>query len=238
MCGRYAIVPDARSWAPIGEIFSPALLDALRALDPRYNVAPTQQVPVVYMERDTRAVVVELARWGFVPHWSKDLKMTASTINARSEEAPHKPMWRDAWREARCLVPATYWYEWQKVNAGKQAHALSINQGQGFMFAGLMSSWRQTPDTEPVLTCAILTRAAAPGIAHIHDRMPVILNPRVWEEWIDRGVTDPRQIDQMIGINAELGAESFPIGKAIGNAKAEGPDLLKPDAPDLFPNPS
>ena len=103
MCGRYAIVPDPRSWAPIGEIFSPPLLEVLRGLDPRYNVAPTQQVPVIYMERDTRKVVVELARWGFVPHWSKDLKMSASTINARSEEAPSKPMWRDAWRGSRCL---------------------------------------------------------------------------------------------------------------------------------------
>src|SRR5690349_24424222 len=75
MCGRYAIVPDARAWAPLGEVFSPALLEALRRLDPRYNVAPTQQVPVLYMDRGTREVVVELARWGFVPHWSKDLKM-------------------------------------------------------------------------------------------------------------------------------------------------------------------
>lgn len=234
MCGRYAIVPDARSWAPIGEVFGPALLEALRSLDERYNVAPTQQVPIVFMERGTRRVVVEPARWGFVPHWSPELRMKVATFNARSEDAPAKPMWREAWRTSRCLIPATYWYEWQKVNAGKQAHALSVNRGEGFMFAGLMSAWRQTPDTEPVLTCTILTRAAAPGIEHIHDRMPVILNPRVWEEWIDRDVTDPRQIDQMLGINSELGAESFPVGKAIGNSNAEGPDLLKPDPPDLF----
>lgn len=227
MCGRFAIVPHQRAWAPVDEVLGPGILAALRDLKARYNVAPTQGVPIIYQDRDTREVRVEMARWGFVPSWWKQERPPTSTINARSEEARSKPMWRHAWAKARCLIPATHWYEWRQESSGKRPHALTVDQGDGFMFAGLYSFWR-APDGETLLTAAILTRDASPAVAHVHDRMPLILSPRLWEEWLEPAVTDARQIDQLLGLNDDFEVETFEISTRVNKPANTGPDILDP----------
>lgn len=229
MCGRYAVAPtSADAWASAGEILGGDIEAALAALKPRYNVAPSTQVPMIYRDRQTREVRTVLARWGFVPHWWKEAKPPKfSTINARSEEAASKPLWRDAWKTHRCLVPATHWYEWQEAAGVKTPFAHQGVDGKGFMFAGLWSRWPRDTDPEQ-FTCAIVTRDAAPSIAHIHPRMPVILHPRAWLRWLEPGTAEPGWVSDILRENAVLEARTWEISRAVNRPGNDGPDLIAP----------
>lgn len=132
MCGRYAIAPSrADAWASVGELLEAHIAASLATLEPRFNVAPTTQIPIVLQDRGTGEVRAALARWGFIPHWWKEPKPPTNAINARSEEAAQKPMWRDAWSRYRCLIAATHWYEWSEATGVKQPYALQPRDGLG-----------------------------------------------------------------------------------------------------------
>ncbi|MGH8528852.1 MAG: SOS response-associated peptidase, partial [Nevskiales bacterium] len=140
MCGRYAIAPSrADAWASVGDLLGAGIQAMLEELKPRFNVAPTTQIPIVIQDPETREIIPVLARWGFIPHWWSEPKPPTNTINARSEEAARKPMWRHAWLHSRCLIAATHWYEWRQEPLPKQPFALQPTDGRGFMFAGLYS---------------------------------------------------------------------------------------------------
>lgn len=182
MCSRYAFVPDESAWADYRSVFG-SLADELLAQTARPRLAPTDTVPVVVQQPGGAPPQIVLARWGFIPHWWSKPELPRLAFNARSEEAATKPMWRDALRRARCLIPATHWYEWQKALGRKIPHRLTLEDGRGFMFAGLWSLWRAP-------TCVILTMAATDAVVHVHDRMPIVLAPRAWLTWLDPGLTD------------------------------------------------
>lgn len=189
MCGRFAYVPSPEAWAPIRDHLGQAVGDALRAAKARYNIAPSTSVPIVIQDRQSGQPITVDARWGFIPFWWKDAKPPGITINARAEEAATKPMWRDAWKKQRCLIPATHWYEWRQAQGMKIPHAITSGDGsEGFMFAGLWSRWTD-PAGKEIISCAILTIDASKSVAHIHDRMPVVLAPAAWREWIDTALT-------------------------------------------------
>lgn len=231
VCGRYAIAPTrADAWAPVGEVLGPRIESSLAALQARFNVAPTQQVPIVIQGRQTRELRAVLARWGFIPAWWSRDKPPVSTINARSEEAEGKPMWRDAWRSSRCLIPATHWYEWQEAAGGNIPHAHCLAGDYGFMFAGLCSQ-RAGPGAEPAWTCAILTRDASPSLAALHDRMPAILHPGQWLLWLDPQITDATLVRDILRKHTVEEARSWRVSRAVNAARNEGPDLLQ-QAPD------
>jgi putative SOS response-associated peptidase YedK len=228
MCGRYCIAPDdAAAWAPIGEIFGAPIEAQLAALEPQFNVAPSTQIPIILRDGSSHDFQAALARWGFIPHWWRERKLPAFSINARSEEAEGKPMWREAWQLSRCLIPATHWYEWRNDAAGKQPFALTFEGGKVFCFAGLYAWWRPKPDANPILSAAIITRAAAPAVAHVHDRMPVILHASVWREWLDPQLRDPVKIRNLLSINAVLNAIAWPVSSAVNSSRNTGPELLR-----------
>src|SRR5690348_8521790 len=144
MCSRYALIPEPLAFGPL-ESISVEVRQALLAAAPRPRIAPTDPAPIVVQRRGAAPEVVT-ARWGFIPHWWKKAEMPRLSFNARSEEAAVKPMWRDALRESRCLVPATSWYEWQKAPSFEQSrakipHTLDLQGDRGFLFAGLWSEW-------------------------------------------------------------------------------------------------
>ena len=188
MCSRYAFVPDSHAWGDFRTAFG-ELADALLALQARPKLAPTDAVPIVVQQPGGPSQLIE-ARWGFIPQWWSKAELPRLSFNARSEEAATKPMWREALRRARCLIPATAWFEWQKARGVKIPHSLQLHDGRGFLFAGLWSLWRPRPDAEARATCAILTMAASPGVVHVHDRMPVVLAPEAWNAWLDPSLTD------------------------------------------------
>ena len=229
MCGRYAIAPrTVDAWATMGDLLGPEVEAMLAALEPQFNVAPTTQVSIVIEDRATGKPKAVLARWGFIPYWWTDVAPPkAATFNARSEEAARKPMWRDAWTDSRCLIAATHWYEWRQDPAGKQPFALQPD-GQAFMFAGLYSRWKPPGSDEWIYTAAILTRDAAPSVAHIHDRMPVILHPSAWNGWLDRMRRDRRAIDDILTVNTIMEARGYRISARVNSARNTDSALLDP----------
>lgn len=230
MCGRFAIAPERNdAWATVGDLLGPEIESMLAALEPRYNIAPSTQIPIIRQHPETRQIEALLARWGFIPHWWKERTPPRfSTINARSEEAATKPLWRDAWLHRRCLIAATHWYEWRKDPEGKQPFALQTEDGRAFMFAGLYSHWRPPGSDESIYTAAILTRSAAPAIAHIHDRMPVILHPQAWRAWIDTDNKTREAIKEVLILHEVLAAKSYRVGAKVSSPKNQGADVLEP----------
>jgi putative SOS response-associated peptidase YedK len=209
MCSRYAFVPDAAAWADYRAVFG-ALGEELLALAARPRLAPTDTVPIVVQQPGEPPRIID-ARWGFIPHWWSKPELPRLSFNARSEEAATKPMWRDALRQSRCLIPATSWTEWQKMHGAKIPHSLQRADQLGFMFAGLWSLWRPRRDAQYAATCVVLTTAAAPHIANVHDRMPVVLAPQAWLAWLDPSATDAAAALELIRqhVVSELSAQKI-----------------------------
>ena len=177
-----------------------ALAGELLALAAQPKLAPTDRVPIVVQQPGSPPQLVH-ARWGFIPHWWSKPELPRLSFNARSEEAAGKPMWRDALRSSRCLIPATTWFEWQHAHGAKIPHALAPNDGRGFMFAGLWSLWRSRREAEPMTTCVILTTGASDAVASVHDRMPVVLAPSAWAAWLDPQLTDGAKALELLRAN-------------------------------------
>ena len=165
MCGRYLITTPVEA---IRQIFK---VDQRPNLAARYNVAPTQSVPIIRRNEDGRELV--MARWGLVPFWAKDLKIGARMINARAETVAEKPAFRDAFRRRRCLVIADGFYEWRKVDGGKQPYLIRLKGAAPFAFAGLWERWTDKESDERIESCTIIVTEANALIAPIHDRMQI-----------------------------------------------------------------
>lgn len=188
MCGRYRLTAKERY---IRDHFG---LDEDLAWESRWNIAPSQPVPIIRQEHQTPRRTFQLARWGLIPYWAKDASIGFKTINAMSETAVEKPAFRDAMRHRRCLIPGSAFYEWAKVGReGKQPYSFSMIDDSVFAFAGLWERW-QSPAGDLVETCTILTTQPNALVAPIHTRMPVILRPEDYDLWLDPGVVDPNHV--------------------------------------------
>jgi putative SOS response-associated peptidase YedK len=150
-----------------------------------WNKPPTMPMLVAIRSIDGKRVP-KMMRWGLLPHWAKDEKLSFSTFNARSEDFTTKPAFRDAWkRQQRCLVITDGFYEWKKLNAkDKQPYAIALADGGQMVMAGLWASWRSPTSGEGILSCTILTCDPNNAIAELHDRMPVILAESDWPAWL------------------------------------------------------
>jgi putative SOS response-associated peptidase YedK len=177
MCGRYLLYSSTDSLARAFGLD----LEAPPNLEPRYNVAPTQEVPIIKYVDGARWL--ERARWGLIPSWAKDASLGAKMINARSETVHEKPAFRHAFRARRCLVPADGFYEWTSEKGTKQPWLLEPAAGGPIGFAGLFEHWK-SPEGETIRSCTILTTDASADIHHLHHRMPVILPPEAYDDWL------------------------------------------------------
>lgn len=204
MCGRYKIEPVADGWTSLAELLTGEDLTALREIEPRRNITPGSLIPVVRWAHGEPAPKLVQMLWGLVPPWWKQDKPPTETKNARCESAPEKPMWRDAVKYRRCLIPATAWYEWTPVidaETGevvphpkrkgeplkKPQELISVDQPT-ICFAGLWA--RAVFRGAEIESAAIVTRASVPPLDRIHDRMPVIVPPDRYREWLDPSVID------------------------------------------------
>ncbi len=199
MCSRYAFVPDSAAWADLRAVLG-ALAEELLALAAAPKLAPTDRVPIIVQQPGSPPQLLH-ARWGFIPHWWSRPELPRLSFNARSEEAAGKPMWRDALRASRCLVPATTWFEWQHLHGAKLPHALTPDDGRGFMFAGLWSLWRSRQDAASMATCVILTTESSEKVRSVHERMPVVLAPAAWTAWLDPAMTDGARALELLRAN-------------------------------------
>lgn len=178
MCGRYTITSDATSLAR--HFALPALAGALRV---RFNVAPSQRVPIIRLDGEARPELAEVV-WGLLPAWVSDPLRGSRPINARAETVEAKPFFRQAWRRRRCLFPADGFYEWQRGPAGKQPYWVRRRDGDPLAFAGLWERWTAETGGEAIESCAIITTAANTLVRPIHPRMPVILSPADYARWL------------------------------------------------------
>jgi putative SOS response-associated peptidase YedK len=156
---------------------------------PRYNIAPTQPVPVIRQSPKEPVRELSLMKWGLIPSWAKDSSGAAKMINARSETATTKPAFRDALKSRRCLIPGDGFYEWAKTGKTKQPYCFEVNDGELFAFAGLWERWRD-PTGQWVKSCSILTTSPNAVTSVVHDRMPVILEKDDYDLWLDPGMSD------------------------------------------------
>jgi putative SOS response-associated peptidase YedK len=192
MCGRYRL---SRRKQIIEEHFNSAPWDD--DWSPRYNIAPTQPVPVIRQNPKEPIRELSLMRWGLIPSWSKDASGAAVMINARSETAGTKPAFRDALKSRRCLIPADGFYEWKRDGKTKQPYCFEVNKGQLFAFAGLWDRWKDQSGNW-IKTCSILTTTANPVTATVHDRMPVILDPDNYDLWLDPGMQNAAAVSDLL----------------------------------------
>jgi putative SOS response-associated peptidase YedK len=227
MCGRYVLAPSAL----IDDAESPSYWEWLRALPPRYNIAPQQGEPTGYVPivRHTRDNVPELAmmQWWLLPYWSKTPRIRYTTFNARAEELTAKPAFREPFRRRRCLVPATGWYEWQEMpRPPNLPWYIYPTKAKGVMLAGVWDRWKS--EAEVIESCSIIVTKPNAMIASFHDRMPVVLEPRDYALWLDRGVTDPALLAPLLGPAADDALAMHRVSTRVNNARNEGPDLIAP----------
>jgi len=192
---------------------------AKEAFRPRYNIAPTQQVPAVRLVDGKRQLA--LFHWGLIPSWAKDKKIAYSTINARSDTVATKPAFRSAFKRRRCLVLADGYYEWEKSGKSKLPWLYEVDGGKPFAFAGLWESWKPAGADESLESCTIITTDANELASQVHVRMPVILDSADYDAWL-AGEQIP-----LIPFPPER-MSTRPISTLVNNARNEGPECIEP----------
>lgn len=223
MCGRFNLV------RPGNLQFRFETNNDLEELEPRYNIAPGQQILIVTNHRE-----MELVRWGLVPQWAKDATFGYRTINARAETILEKPAYRKPIRTQRCLIPATGFYEWQATPGGKVPYHIRLKGGAVFGLAGLYDTWHDPEGTE-LRTCTIITTSANELMSRIHNRMPVIVRPEDEERWLDPGITDPAEVMDLLRAYPAEEMEAYPVSTLVNSATNDLEAVLDPLPPNLLP---
>jgi putative SOS response-associated peptidase YedK len=218
MCGRYELHSHPAAIAlAFGLAYPPEI-------HPRYNIAPMQQVPIVRLNAAGERELVQV-RWGLVPRWAKDPSIGAKMINARGETVATKPTFNTAFRRHRCLLPADGFYEWQaRAMRPKQPMRVGMKDGSVFGLAGLYERWL-SPEGEPLDTCTILTSEANALLKSVHDRMPVIIPPDAYEQWLDPAAPDA---ELLIAPYSDQPMTYWPISTRVNSVKNDDAEVIKP----------
>jgi putative SOS response-associated peptidase YedK len=227
MCGRFT---SQSSPDRLAEHFG-AELAAEEDLGARYNVAPTDDVYVVAEHGGVRRLGTQ--RWGLVPFWADDPSVGARMINARSDTVASKPAYRRAFAKRRCIVPADGFYEWKAVPGArrKQPYLVRRRDGAPLALAGLWEVWRDRgagDDGERLTSCVIVTTDANELLRPVHDRMPVVLEPDVWDVWLDPDNDDLEELQALLVPAPEDLLELVPVSTRVNDVRNDGPDLVEP----------
>ena len=218
MCGRYLLT------SPVDLLRQLFRFMERPNLGPRYNIAPTQEVPIVRLSREGDRRELIQVRWGLVPYWADDLKIGNRLINARAETLERTPAFREAYQRRRCLVPADGFYEWRKSGKERQPLLIRRQDRAPFAFAGLWERWRQ-PDGAVVRSCTIVTCPPNALVAEVHDRMPVILAPADHARLLDAAAGDGRSL--LRPCPAEW-LEALPVSPRVNSPANDDPECLAP----------
>ncbi|MFV1965068.1 MAG: SOS response-associated peptidase [Pirellulaceae bacterium] len=214
MCGRFTLR------TPASVLIEQFGLDGSPQLKLRFNIAPTQLVAAIRVLPGESKRHVAMLRWGLVPSWAKDPAMGHRMINARAETAAEKPSFRSAFRRRRCLVLADGYYEWKKVGSRKQPYYFRLSEGRAFAFAGLWEVWREGEASDDALeTCTIMTTEPNELGRPIHDRMPVIIDPENYDEWMDPRMQDRERIEPLLRPYDANQMTAEPVSTYVNNVR-------------------
>jgi putative SOS response-associated peptidase YedK len=220
MCGRYTL----KNPKALKDAFG---LETVPDLAPRYNIAPSQDIPIIRFSPAGRQL--DLARWGLIPSWAKEAEGGYSTINARAETIDTKPSFRHPFKNHRCIIPADGFYEWHEEAGIKIPHHIGRKDGAPFALAGLWDRWHG-PEGD-VLSCTVIVTEANQFMRRLHDRMPVILAPQDYEFWLDPTNQDTAGLKHLLVPAPEELLTEWPVSRLVNNPKHEGPDCAEPVAP-------
>ncbi len=218
MCGRFAFFSPREA---VQEYFG---IEVPFALEPRYNVAPSQEVAVIRQQADTQPEAAML-KWGLVPFWAKDAVIGNRMINARAETVAQKPAFRQAFKRRRCVILADGFYEWHTEDGRKTPYFISLKTDHPFAMAGLWESW-QTDDRPPLETCTIITTMASQSIGKLHDRMPVILDLPTTMDWI-QAEREPEALIAVLKSYNDEEIQVWPVNRTVNNPANQGPTLIE-----------
>jgi putative SOS response-associated peptidase YedK len=221
MCGRFTLNSSSEALAADFD------LGDVAELEPRFNIAPSQDIAVVRCDEAGRRECAQL-RWGLIARWSKDPKKARAPINARSETAAEKPTFRSAMAKGRCLIPTTGFYEWQAQQGGpKQPYLLRMRDRPLFAMAGLHELWKGEGG-EVIESTAILTTAANGTLKPIHDRMPVIIGPGDYARWLDPETQEAADVADLMVPCPDDWLEAIPVSTKVNNPRFDEPACVEP----------
>ncbi len=241
MCGRFTLRQSRQEIARAFDLLS------LPDLVPRYNIAPTQDVAVVRAASDDPSAAGPRQRqlaslhWGLIPSWADDPASAKGTINARSETIDSRPLFRQSFRHRRCLVVADGFFEWKKAGSRKQPYYIRLASGQLFGMAGIWDCWQRAGQT--IESCAIITTGANAQVSQLHDRMPAIIDPAAYGQWLDPAIQDPEQLKPLLGPYVAQPMQLTPVRPSLVNSpQYDGPECTEDFRPEraleLFPDDS
>jgi putative SOS response-associated peptidase YedK len=216
MCGRFSMGQGTDGIAGKLSVRPLALL-------PRFNIAPTQNAPIVLCDG---AREMRLLRWGLIPFWAKDESIGQRMINARAESLLEKPSFKRPFERQRCLVLADGYYEWQKRGTVKVPFRFTLRDGQPFALAGLWDQWHPS-DGQPIATFTIITTAANDLACTVHDRMPVILPPEHYDQWLDPAVTQGARLTPLLQPYSSEAMTCYPVSSLVNNARIDDPRCIE-----------
>ena len=220
MCGRFTLTANAKKLAESFVDFTPPPENT-----PRYNIAPSQPVAVVANTGDNK---IDFFVWGLIPSWAKDPKIGNKLINARSETLAEKPSFRTAYRRRRCLILTDGFYEWRKnPDKTKTPMYIQLESQKPFAFAGLWEQW-YSPHGDQVLSCTIITTQPNKFMAQIHNRMPVILPPDAYAQWLDPAEQKPDSLQPLLKPYPAEEMTAYPVSRQVNNPRNDVPDCILP----------
>jgi putative SOS response-associated peptidase YedK len=224
MCGRFTLALFKKN-AQQGFAQTFRLSD-VPDLSSRYNIAPSQDIAVV-VEDSGRSRQLEWMQWGLIPSWAKDPTIGNKLINARGETVSEKPSFRAAFKRRRCLIPADGFYEWQRTEGKKQPYYFYLAENQPFAFAGLWEHWQDANGSE-IHTCTIITTTANDLMEPIHDRMPVILEPEDYDQWLDLELQDPGQLQSLLRPYLLSNLRCHAVSPKVNRPQSDDPECIEP----------
>jgi putative SOS response-associated peptidase YedK len=237
MCGRFVSASPPDELARYFDVDQVAESLAGDALDPSFNVAPTNSVYVVYEDGDIR--LLDAFHWGLIPFWAKDAKVGYKMINARAETVREKNTYKKPFERRRCIIPADGFFEWKKLPDQKAKQPMYIHRvdDEPLAFAGLWEIWKpKGPDGEytgeEIRSCTIVTCEANETMAPIHDRMPVLLPPAAWDQWLEPDNHDTATLGQLLVPAPPTLLATHPVSPRVGNVRNKDSALIEPFDPD------
>jgi len=224
MCGRFTLFSSPRELQRFFNAQPPSF-----EIQPNYNVAPTQEIPVIIQHEDGSHL--KKRHWGLVPFWAKDTSIGSRMINARAETVASKSAFRTAIKQRRCLIPANGFYEWFGKTGSKQPYYFCFSSNEQLAFAGLYEVWedKEAPsDAEPYKSCTIITTDASDSVKDIHNRMPLILKPEVYAEWLDPENKEQAKIEEVLKNGCVKELTRYPVSKLVNHVGNNSKECMEP----------